>query len=306
MAYVRSTSETPGWQKCIKSLDSAIAKITIMKARVEDMQPALNDIAQEFALMEAQRFRNNGVSSEFGTKKWPELEESTIKRRQYDDKSNHGSEALDARGYLANAASAPKFEFFGKNSIALIINPSGKGRPSSYTRGHDYGFYQQNSKKYNRHNKDFEFVTITPEFLGFAKIIVERYILGGVATKSNAEKAKIPSDHASGDIAKGIRERRARKVRQNRELKKSLDKRAPEYISYGKHMQILKPGKTAAKHQEELVASKSIENMSRAEFQQFRIESRKAVNSALRQIDKSKVEKQLGQYLNGDPHMRKP
>ena len=106
MAYIRPTTETPGWQNGIKNLDAAISKLTLIRSKAETPQPALNAIAEEFALMDAQRFMLGGESS-FGTKKWQAIQQSTIDRRQSDSQSNHGDESLVARGYLANAASKP-------------------------------------------------------------------------------------------------------------------------------------------------------------------------------------------------------
>ena len=261
-----------------------------MGARAEDMQPALNAVAEEFALMEAQRFMFRGKSS-FATKEWQAIQQSTIDRRQSDSKSNHGDESLVARGYLANAASKPKMEFFGKNSIALIIDPSGKGRSNAYTRGRNYGAEQQKKP-------GFEFVTITPEFFLIAKTVAERYLVNGVIKKPKSEQIRVPSDTARGDIARGIRERKAVVRKQNESLTQGIDRPEPKFVSMDSYIKTIH-----GKREANILGGKSPENMSRSEFQQHKMDLRKAVKSAQKDTMKQ-AEKQAAQYANGDAHMR--
>ena len=261
-----------------------------MGARAEDMQFALNAVAEEFALMEAQRFMLGGKSS-FGTKEWQAIQQSTIDRRQSDSQSNHGDESLVARGYLANAASKPKMEFFGKNSIALIIDPSGKGRSNDYTRGHNYGAEQQKKP-------GFEFVTITPEFLLIARTIVERYILNDVIEHPKSEQQRVPSDTARGDIARGIRERKAVVRKQKESLAQGIDKPESKFVTMDSYMKTIQ-----GKRETNILGGKSIENMSRSELQQNKMDMRKAVSMAQKDTMKQ-TEKLVAQYSNGDAHMR--
>lgn len=290
MAYIRPTTETPGWQNGIKSLDAAISKLTLIRSKAETPQPALNAVAEEFALMEAQRFMFRGKSS-FATKEWQAIQQSTIDRRQSDSKSNHGDESLVARGYLANTASKPKVEFFGRNSMALIIDPSGKGREKAYTRGHNYGAEQQ--------KKDgFKFVTITPEFLLIARTIVERYILNGVIEHPKSEQQRVPSDTARGDIARGIRERKAVVRKQKKSLAQGIDKPESKFVTMDSYMKTIHN-----KRQVRITSGKSPENMSRSELQQNKMDMRKAVSMA-QDATRKQTEKLVAQYSNGDAHMR--
>jgi hypothetical protein len=149
-------------------LDQLIAKFGLVRERVLEPGPVLQDIALLFETMEAQVFAGQGSAPEFGiTTQWKPWSEATVKRHRYANSGGQGASTLVAFGYLRAAAINPKYgsiDLYAKQ-MTLDIDPHNKG----YTRG------QANYAAIN--NLTRPFVQISPTFRAMANEIAANYIL---------------------------------------------------------------------------------------------------------------------------------
>lgn len=270
MAYVGQSPLTPGWQNGVKSIDDAIAKLTLFKARLEDPIPAMMDIIAEFALMEGQRFVSGGSAPEFGiTEKWENITEKTIKARTAKG-GNPGPEPLVSHGFLAKAATSGDYIPFGRKSMAMVVDPRKHGArdiPGYLDKsGEDYGLRHQYGSGLVPKR---EFVTITPTFLHIAKLILESYLTQGIVEQKTARADhRIPSNNPiKADVKKASKRMDARiktsaKTMEEKRLKAkakvSKTVRAPvgeitsKYKNFGEHAHTLNRNFTPAQHEENL------------------------------------------------------
>jgi len=206
-------------------VDEIKFKLELISARLEDPEPALYTIAEEFSLMEASRFKNGGSAPAWGiTDKWKPISAgykndvgdnfaSTVAERS-NKGGNKKNQPLVNHGYLAAAAVDPQFEPFGSKGLNLIIDPSNRA-PADYSNAINYGaFHQDGNGIGGRGNPPpkRQFVTITPEFLVISKKIVEYFLLDGVAQKKRAKEFYTPMDRAAGKHARQDRSQIRRKA----------------------------------------------------------------------------------------------
>ena len=178
-----------GIKKALSSADAMIYRLELISARLQDPKPALAKVAEEFALMEKQRFMNRGRAPEFGiNQEWKALSPYTIERRAREG-GNPMDQPLLNRGFLARAASTPSVDYFGTKSLSIYIDVSNVD--AQYNPKHEnYGVFHQTGK--NRPLR--EFVTITPQFVEIAAKILQFYVMEGKGSKAQEKNLKIPSN----------------------------------------------------------------------------------------------------------------
>ena len=220
-------------QRVKDATESFAHKLELISARVKDPEQALYTIAEEFSLMEAERFKTGGKAPEWGiTSQWEPLSAgfqndigdnfaSTVAER-FNKGGNGKNQPLVNFGYLANAAIDPQFESFGQKSLNLVIDPSNRA-PIDYSRGTNYGIMHQDGIGVSKR----EFVTITPEFVEISAKIVKYFLLEGVITQKEAKKYFTPMDKAAG--------KRARKSRSDLRRRAALSDRKHGSITKVEH-----------------------------------------------------------------------
>ena len=166
------------------------ARLELIKIHLEDPEPALNAIAAEFGLMEADRFLNDGYSSTFGGKIWQPTDKKTIAKRKSEG-GNPQDQTLLNFGYLARAASNPELSYVGNKAVKLIIDPRREGGNEKYSRGKNYGVFAQLGMGNNPRRP---FVEMTPKFVKMANEILRFYVLYGTAEEIKKEQIKVPSN----------------------------------------------------------------------------------------------------------------
>jgi len=185
-----------GIKKALSSADAMIYRLELISARLQDPKPALAKVAEEFALMEKQRFMNRGRAPEFGiNQEWKALQPYTIQRRAREG-GNPMDQPLLNRGFLARAASTPSVNYFGTKSLSIYIDVS-KADAKYNPKHKNYGVYHQNGDGRGGMGNPppkREFVTITPTFVEIAAKILQFYVMEGKGSKAQEKNLKIPSN----------------------------------------------------------------------------------------------------------------
>lgn len=153
----------------VKGWDATKARLERFRKRLMEPGPAIQQIAYMFSAMQAERFASGGESI-FGTSRWPQITESTLKRRRYNPGTNPNSPSLVQRGYLRAANTSPQFSSFDLFSNELTIKIDPKGGKWYGGGGGDYASALM--------QKGFKFVEITPLFRKAANEIVDHYLMG--------------------------------------------------------------------------------------------------------------------------------
>ena len=147
----------------------------------------LNRIAELFSLMEFERFTHMGRATQFGIyQEWEPIADKTQADRQSLG-GNKGPQPLFVFGYLARAATMPKYEEFAGKAISLAINPVDQGAPAKYSHGRNYGVFAQNGRGTNPKR---QFVTITPEFRAEAVAAMTEWLREPEMTTSSGMKQR--------------------------------------------------------------------------------------------------------------------
>ena len=186
--------EVTGWS-------ATEGRLQRFRKRLLEPGPAIQQIAMMFSAMQAQRFANGGSAPEFGVSKWPEIQESTYNRRQYNPGTNPNSPSLVQRGYLRAANISPTYSSFDlfSNELTIKIDPKGGKWYGGGGQGYAEALMQ----------KGFKFVEITPIFRKLANEIVDRYLMGDDIADYKAQKAP---DVIGEDSAKRYRNARGGKL----------------------------------------------------------------------------------------------
>jgi len=157
-----------------------LARLTMVTEKIQNPQPMLNDIVKEFQIMEAQRFKNSGQAPEFGiTNQWQPLAEATIEERE--QKGISGNRPLKAYGFLSQAATNPQVTIKGK-TITFDIDPRRfSGEREFYDENVNYGIYHQLGQTPEEGTRGKrEFVTFTPAFGKYVKMIIAAHLKGEI------------------------------------------------------------------------------------------------------------------------------
>lgn len=165
----------------VDGLESMLARLTVMSMKLENPQPMLNDIVKEFQAMEAIRFKNSGMAPEFGINmQWQPIAEKTLEERGHDGLS--GNRPLLAHGYLAKAATNPVVTFPGKKTVSFDIDPRRYSQEiPGYDQGVNYGVYHQIGQTPEEGIRGKrEFVTFTPAFGKYVKMIIAAHLNGEI------------------------------------------------------------------------------------------------------------------------------
>jgi len=175
-------------------------KLGLVRERLLEPGPALQEIAILFETMEAAVFAGKGSAPEFGVSAvWAPWSQGTIERHRYPDSSGGvGIDILVGFGYLRASAINPKYgsiDMFAKE-ITLEINPKNAG----------YNRAKGNANYAAINNQTRKFVQISPTFRIMANAIALRYVMEPF-NKSNAAGFK-----GKGPVAPAIRDERGRFV----------------------------------------------------------------------------------------------
>ena len=169
------------------NIDEAIAAVEQINLRAVHLKPALEEIVNQFRIMEQERFARQGRSPAYGhTSTWDPVADSTLNRR-FRVFGQESSSPLKATGTLERAATNPivKYE---ESSVLFDVNvqhavremgfPPGMTGPGweRYSKGKNYGAFHQLGQG---RNPKREFVGIqTPQFRLIVKKIVAAYVWG--------------------------------------------------------------------------------------------------------------------------------
>ena len=153
----------------VKGWSATKGRLERFRKRLEEPGPVIQQIAFMFSEMQSERFANGGTSA-FGTSKWPQIQDQTYARRQYNPGTNPNSPSLVQRGFLRAANVSPEYSSFDlfSNELTIKINPKG----GKWYGGGGVGYAEALMQK------GFKFVEITPVFRKMANELVDRYLMG--------------------------------------------------------------------------------------------------------------------------------
>ena len=208
----------PSAKIAVTGVDETIAKLRMVEKRLENLQPALNEVRTLFSMMEKEIFNNNGSAPSFGVfNPWPGLADSTNKRIG----ANFTGRPLINQGYLKDSAENPSVRFFGTNSMDLTVDPRKKGAPKKYSHDFNYGYFHQVDHGGNPPHREF-IPTKTmqdPKSIWSRAVnkIMGQYVTDGFMTRSGkadstadslSKRAKSKTPNSSGQRAgKAIKNR---------------------------------------------------------------------------------------------------
>jgi hypothetical protein len=178
--------------------DDIVAKLKLTMARLDNVKPVMQGIANQFRFMESSRFADYG-HSDYGTPTWQPVMDNTLETRStqgqmYGFVANQSLQPLVSGGFLRAAAENPEVFMTSKKVIEFVIDPRKHGAPQGYSKGENYAVPHQLGETYGttRHPVD-----LTQGFSTIALLVARNYFL------PKGEKFPLPGRKRTPKIDRG-------------------------------------------------------------------------------------------------------
>jgi hypothetical protein len=165
----------------VEGEENLYATLAVLETKFENPTPAVQLVQELFVLMEKQAFAHGGVAPEFGLSAWKPLSQRTLANRR--GMGNYDTKPLVNFGYLAEAATNPRYIPVGTGAALLLIDPNNKmyAAPKGYSNGENYALrHQTGNLDGGRSVPVRKVVRITPQFRQMARELVSLWLTSGI------------------------------------------------------------------------------------------------------------------------------